>query len=350
MFVETQYPLQAHNSFGISAKAQRLVCIRDEADIDAVLADAELAAAPKFVLGGGSNIVLTGDVKPLVLKMEMRGKRLVAETDKAWIVEAAAGEKWHDLVAWTLEQGWPGLENMALIPGTVGASPVQNIGAYGVELQDRFHELDAVELSSGQRFSLNAAQCAFGYRDSVFKHTSSGPNDLGLAGRAIITRVRFHLPKQWKPVLGYLDLERKMAETGISQPTAQQIFEWVCAIRKAKLPDPAVIGNAGSFFKNPTVTQEQCDDIIAREPKVVHYLLDDGRIKLAAGWLIDACGWKGKTVGNAGVYEKQALVLVNVGGTEHPCTGGEVMTLAKAIQTSVYERFGIRLEPEPVVV
>jgi UDP-N-acetylmuramate dehydrogenase len=171
-----------------------------------------------------------------------------------------------------------------------------------------------------------------------------------LAGKALITRVRFDLRKDWKPVLGYLDLERKMAETGISQPTAQQIFEWVCAIRQAKLPDPAVIGNAGSFFKNPTVTQDQCDDIIAREPKVVHYLLDDGRIKLAAGWLIDACGWKGKTVGNAGVYEKQALVLVNVGGTEHPCTGGEVMTLAKAIQTSVYERFGIRLEPEPVVV
>ena len=166
----------------------------------------------------------------------------------------------------------------------------------------------------------------------------------------MITRVRFYLRKDWKPVLGYLDLERKMAETGINNPTAQQIFEWVCAIRRAKLPDPAVIGNAGSFFKNPTVTQEQCDDIIAREPKVVHYSLDDGRIKLAAGWLIDACGWRGKTVGNAGVYDKQALVLINVGGAKHPCTGGEVMTLAKAIQTSVYERFGIRLEPEPVVV
>ncbi len=350
MLVEPNTPLQAYNSFGISAKALQLVRVHSDADVQAVLADAALSNAPKFVLGGGSNIVLTGDVKPLVLKVEMKGKRLVEETDKAWIVQAAAGEKWHDLVAWTLEQGWPGLENMALIPGTVGASPVQNIGAYGVELQDRFHSLDAIDLTTGQSFSLDAAQCAFGYRDSVFKHTSSGPNGLGLAGKALITRVRFCLPKLWKPVLGYLDLERKMAETGISQPTAQQIFDWVCAIRKAKLPDPAVIGNAGSFFKNPTVTQEQCDDIIAREPKVVHYLLDDGRIKLAAGWLIDACGWKGKTVGNAGVYDKQALVLVNVGGTENPCTGGEVMTLAKAIQTSVYERFGIRLEPEPVVV
>ena len=350
MLVEPNTPLQAHNTFGISAKALQLVRVHTEADVQAVLADAVLRDAPKFVLGGGSNIVLTGDVKPLVLKVEIKGMRLVEETDKAWVVEAAAGENWHKLVAWTLDNGWPGLENMALIPGSVGASPVQNIGAYGVELQDRFHSLDAIDLTTGQTFSLDAAQCAFGYRDSVFKHVSSGPNGLGLAGKALITRVRFLLRKDWKPVLGYLDLERKMAETGICNPTAQQIFEWVCAIRKAKLPDPAVIGNAGSFFKNPTVTQDQCDDIIAREPKVVHYLLDDGRIKLAAGWLIDACGWKGKTVGNAGVYEKQALVLVNVGGKEHPCTGGEVMTLAKAIQTSVYERFGIRLEPEPVVV
>ncbi len=350
MLVEPNYPLQAHNSFGISAKALQLVHVRSEADVQAVLADATLRDLPKFVLGGGSNIVLTGDVKPLVLKVEMKGMRLVEETDKAWIVEAAAGESWHELVRWTLTQGWPGLENMALIPGSVGASPVQNIGAYGVELQDRFDSLDAIDLSSGRSFSLDAAQCAFGYRDSIFKHESSGANGLGLAGKALITRVRFVLRKDWKPVLGYLDLERKMAETGITQPSAQQIFDWVCAIRRAKLPDPAVIGNAGSFFKNPTVTQEQCDDIIARDPKVVHYVLDDGRIKLAAGWLIDACGWKGKTMGHAGVYEKQALVLVNKGGREHPCTGGEVMTLAKAIQTSVYERFGIRLEPEPVVV
>jgi UDP-N-acetylmuramate dehydrogenase len=313
-----------------------------------------LGAAPKFILGGGSNIVLTGDVKPLVLKMEMKGMRLVDETPKAWIVEAEAGENWHSFVAWTLAQGWPGLENMALIPGSVGASPVQNIGAYGVELQDRFDSLDAIDLTTGKSFSLNAAQCAFGYRDSIFKHgphqTQGASSSMGLAGKAIITRVRFLLPKNWKPVLGYLDLERKMQETGVHQPSAQQIFDWVCAIRQAKLPDPAVIGNAGSFFKNPTVTPDQCADIIAREPKVVHYLLDDGRIKLAAGWLIDACGWKGKTVGNAAVYDKQALVLINKGGASNPCTGGEVMTLAKAIQTSVYERFGIRLEPEPVVV
>ena len=339
-------PLQPWNTFGIVAKAQSLVRIADTDDVRQVLADPALAAAPKFVLGGGSNIVLTGDVKPLVLKVEIMGRRLVDESPKAWIVQAGAGENWHELVAWTLAQGLPGLENLALIPGTVGASPVQNIGAYGVELQDRFESLDGIDLTTGEAFTLDAAKCAFGYRDSVFKHAST----FGLASRALITQVRFRLPKPWKPVLGYADLERKMADTGIRQPSAQQIFDWVCAIRGAKLPDPRVIGNAGSFFKNPTVTPEQCVDIIAREPKVVHYPMADGSVKLAAGWLIDACGWKGKSVGNAGVYEKQALVLVNRGGAAHPATGGEVMTLAKAIQTSVYERFGILLEPEPVVV
>ncbi|MFZ3126760.1 MAG: UDP-N-acetylmuramate dehydrogenase, partial [Rhodoferax sp.] len=333
-----------------------LARIGSEADLRDLLADPEWGGAPKFVLGGGSNVVFTGDVKPLVLKVEVMGRRLVEETPKAVIVEAGGGEIWHDFVAWTLEQGYPGLENMALIPGTVGASPVQNVGAYGVELQDRFDSLDAMDLQTGQMFTLNAAQCAFGYRDSVFKHggtlQSGGHQVLGLKDRALILRVRFALPKVWKPVLGYADIEKKMAEQGCTQPTAQQLFDWVCAIRRAKLPDPAVVGNAGSFFKNPTVTPEQCADIIAREPKVVHYHLADGSVKLAAGWLIDSCGWKGKSVGQAGVYEKQALVLVNRGaGTDgNGATGGEVMTLARAIQTSVYERFGILLEPEPVVV
>ncbi|MGH8033875.1 MAG: UDP-N-acetylmuramate dehydrogenase [Lysobacterales bacterium] len=354
MLVEKNVPLQHSNSFGIVAKALTLVRVGSEADIAAVLQDPALQAAPKFVLGGGSNIVLTGDVKSLVLKVEIMGKRLLGENAKAWIVEAGAGENWHDLVSWTLQNGYPGLENLALIPGTVGASPVQNIGAYGVELQDRFESLDAVDLTTGQHFTLNAAQCAFGYRDSVFKHSStggsSGAQGFGLAGKALITRVRFALPKSWKPVLGYADIEKKMLQSKLDAPDALQIYEWICDIRRAKLPDPQVIGNAGSFFKNPTVSPEQCADIIQREPKIVHYHLANGSVKLAAGWLIDACGWKGKTIGNAGVYEKQALVLVNKGGSSHPVTGGEVMTLAKAIQTSVYERFGILLEPEPVVV
>jgi UDP-N-acetylmuramate dehydrogenase len=344
MLVEKNVPLQSFNTFHIVAKAHHLVRIATQEDVHTLLANPQWTNAGHLVLGGGSNMVLTGDVKPLVLKVEVMGRKLVQETSKTFIVEAGAGENWHDFVAWTLAQGYPGLENMALIPGTVGASPVQNVGAYGVELQDRFESLDAIDLQTGKVFTLNAAQCAFGYRDSVFKH--GGGQSLGLKDRALILRVRFALPKPWKPVLGYADIDKKMAEHACTQPTAQQLFDWVCEIRRAKLPDPALIGNAGSFFKNPTVSAEQCQDIIARDPKVVHYRLADGSVKLAAGWLIDSCGWRGKSIGQAGVYEKQALVLVNRGGA----TGGEVMTLAKAIQTSVYERFGLLLEPEPVVV
>lgn len=371
MMVEHNQSLQSYNSFGILARAQAMVRVRHEDDLRQALRDPELKELPKFVLGGGSNLVLTGDLKACVLKMENLGRALVHEDDRAYIVQAQAGENWHDFVAWTLEQGWPGLENLALIPGTVGASPVQNIGAYGVELQDRFHELDAIHLDSGESFTLNAAQCAFGYRDSVFKHgpfsrwgelkrssqdlsaSDSGQADrpfMGLAARAVITRVRFRLPKKWTPVLEYQDLQKRLKEFAQDKPSAKDIFEWVCEIRREKLPDPKWIGNVGSFFKNPTVSEEQCKDIIAREPSLVHYALHDGNYKLAAGWLIDACGWKGKSVGQAAVYEKQALVLINKGGREMPCTGGEVMTLARAIQTSVYERFGIRLEPEPLVL
>ncbi|WP_256364453.1 UDP-N-acetylmuramate dehydrogenase [Rhizobacter sp. Root404] len=338
MQIERGVSLKPYNSFSLPAVAGTLVRIASDADVRRVVDDPVLGSAPKFVLGGGSNIILTRDMPQIVLKVEVRGIRLVEERADAWIVEAGAGENWHDLVAHTLAHGWPGLENLALIPGTVGASPVQNIGAYGVELKDRFESLDAVDLVTGRTQTLFADTCAFGYRDSVFKNA--------LANRTVITRVRFRLPRPWQPVLGYLDIERRMAETGIHAPNAQQVFDWICAIRRAKLPDPAVIGNAGSFFKNPIVTPEQCRDIIGRDPEIVHYPLPDGSIKLAAGWMIDACGWKGKHVGQAAVYEKQALVLVNRGGA----IGSEVMLLAGAIQESVYGRFGIRLEPEPLVV
>jgi len=356
MLVEKNVSLQPLNTFGIAARARTLVRVRSVPDLQALWADSRLARQAMLVLGGGSNIVLTGDVKPVVLKMEIKGLRLLHETARGWLIEAGAGENWHDVVQHTLERGWPGLENLALIPGTVGAAPVQNIGAYGVELQDRFHSLVAFDWLNGQPLLLNAAQCAFGYRDSVFKHaaplarTEGGMaqcRGMGLAGRAVITHVRLWLPKPWQPVLGYLDLAKKQAASGIPHPNARQIFDWVCSIRRAKLPDPAILGNVGSFFKNPSVTPEQCKDIIARDPAVVHYPMPDGSFKLAAGWLIDACGWRGKSIGQAGVYEKQALVLVNRGRS---VTGGEVMTLARAIQTSVYERFGIRLEAEPTVV
>ncbi len=342
MHVETGVSLKPFNTFALPALAERLVRITAESSVRQVVDHPELGRAPKFILGGGSNIVLTRDVSALVLKVEVAGRRLAEERPDAWIVEAGAGENWHELVEWTLAHGWPGLENLALIPGTVGAAPVQNIGAYGVELADRFESLDAVDLVTGRTVTLTRAMCRFGYRDSVFKHADFG----GLAGKSVITRVRLRLPRPWVPVLGYVDLERKVYETGVTAPGARQIFDWVCAIRRSKLPDPAAIGNAGSFFKNPVVTPEQCRDIIGRDPEIVHYPLPDGSVKLAAGWLIDACGWKGKSIGGAGVYERQALVLVNRGRA----TGGEVVTLARAIQESVYGRFGIRLEPEPVVV
>jgi UDP-N-acetylmuramate dehydrogenase len=338
MQIESGVSLKPYNSFGLPAVAQTLVRIASDADVRRVVDHPQLGRSPKFVLGGGSNIILTRDMPQVVLRVEVMGRRLVEERADAWIVEAGAGENWHDFVAWTLAQGHPGLENMALIPGTVGASPVQNIGAYGIELKDRFESLDAVDLVTGRTVTLGSELCAFGYRDSEFKRS--------LAGRVVITRVRFRLPKPWQPVLGYLEIERKMTETGFFTPSPQQVFDWICAIRRAKLPDPATVGNAGSFFKNPVVTPEQCRDIIGRDPEIVHYPMPDGSMKLAAGWMIDACGWKGKTVGRAGVYEKQALVLVNRGGA----IGSEVMTLALAIQESVYGRFGIRLEHEPVVV
>jgi UDP-N-acetylmuramate dehydrogenase len=336
--VQPRASLREHNTFGLPALAATLVRLHSEADVRRVVDHPQFGLAPKFVLGGGSNVVFTRDVPSVVLKVEIGGRRLVREEAAAWIVEAGAGENWHAFVDWTLAQGYPGLENLALIPGSCGAAPVQNIGAYGVELKDRFDSLDAVDLVTGHTFTLGAAECAFGYRDSVFKQA--------LAGKCVIVRVRFRLPKPPLPVLGYLDLERKIAETGNTRPDARTVFDWVVAIRRAKLPDPARIGNAGSFFKNPVVSPEQCRDIIGRDPEIVHYPLADGRVKLAAGWLIDACGWKGKTVGRAGVYDKQALVLVNLGGA----SGAEVVTLAKAIQESVYGRFGIRLEPEPVIV
>lgn len=342
MHIETGVGLRSYNSFGLPAVADTLVRITSDADVRAVVDHPTLGRAPKFVLGGGSNIILTRDMPQVVLKVEVQGLRLAEERPDAWIVEAGAGESWHGLVMWTLAQGYPGLENMALIPGTVGAAPVQNIGAYGIELQDRFESLDVVDLRTGLTTTLGAERCAFGYRDSVFKQA--------LAGRVVITRVRLRLPRPWRPVLGYLELERRLAEWQAGdaqrQPSATQIADWVMEIRRAKLPDPALIGNAGSFFKNPVVTPEQCRDIIGRDPEIVHYPMPDGTVKLAAGWMIDACGWKGKTVGQAGVYEKQALVLVNRG----EAIGAEVMTLARAIQESVYGRFGIRLETEPVVV
>jgi UDP-N-acetylmuramate dehydrogenase len=288
------------------------------------------------VLGGGSNILLTRDFSGLVLHVGIKGIEIVGEDTDATYVRAAAGENWHQFVQWTLAHGLGGLENLSLIPGSVGAAPIQNIGAYGIEIKDLFHSLTLFDFETGEQTVLDKAECMFGYRDSVFKHR--------LRDRAVVLDVTFALPKQWQPNLRYADVTNELAARSITQPTAQDISAAVIAIRTRKLPDPAVIGNAGSFFKNPVVTPMQRDALLQRYPQMVNYAQPDGSVKLAAGWLIDQCGWKGKTAGAAGVYENQALVLVNRGGA----SGAEIAQLAAAIQADVAQRFDVQLEPEPI--
>lgn len=329
--------LRPFNTFGIEARARHYVRVTCTEQVLAVFADPSLVAMPRLVLGGGSNLLLTQDVEGLVLHMALQGRALVHEDAEHFYVRAAAGETWHDFVQWTLAQGWGGLENLSLIPGTVGAAPIQNIGAYGVETKDVFHSVTVFDPARGTTRTLNKAECRFGYRDSVFKHEGA---DL------IILDVTFALPKAWRANTAYGELAQELAGQGITQAQPQQVADAVIAIRRRKLPDPAVIGNAGSFFKNPVVSAEQCAQLLARFPTLVHHRQADGSEKLAAGWLIDQCGWKGRSMGAAGVYAKQALVLVNHGGA----SGAEVVQLARAIQDDVAARYGVRLEPEPVFI
>jgi UDP-N-acetylmuramate dehydrogenase len=324
------------NTLGLVSQADAFVTLTDPAQLPAVSRLARDASS-LLVLGGGSNLVLPERVAGLVARVAFKGVRLLEARPDAWLVEAAGGETWHGFVESCVGQGWDGLENLALIPGTVGAAPVQNIGAYGVELQERFHSLTAWDVREGRYVEMSAADCRFSYRDSVFKH--------GEPGRWIIVSVRFALPRPWRPVLGYPDLQRH-ARLAAGAPAARQVFDAVCEIRRAKLPDPAETGNAGSFFKNPIVSADTRDALAGRFPGLVSYAQADGRCKLAAGWLIDQCGWKGRTLGAAGVHDRQALVLVNRGGAG----AADIMALARAIQDAVFERYGVRLEPEPVVV
>jgi UDP-N-acetylmuramate dehydrogenase len=338
MHIEKQVDLKLYNTLGLSAVASTLIRVRSEADLLEVAHHPAYGRAPKFVLGGGSNIVLHSPELPLIVKVEIGGRRLVRETENEWIIEAGAGENWHDLVKWTLANNWPGLENLALIPGTAGAAPVQNIGAYGIELKDRFLSLDAVDLNTGRSFGLTREQCRFGYRDSIFKHPAAEP--------WVITRVHLRLPKPWASVLDYPELRRCAQDPSAPPADARRIYAWVCDLRRAKLPDPDLLCNAGSFFKNPIIEPNRLAAILKADPQIMHYPLPDGRIKLSAGWMIDACGWKGKRAGNVGVFEKQALVLCNYGGASAP----ELLALVARIQNSVHRRFGICLEMEPTLI
>lgn len=329
--------LTRFNTFGLTARAARLVHVRDADQARALVNEADWTHTPRLVLGGGSNVVLTGDFAGTVLKVDLPGRRLLRTEPEAWIVEAGAGENWHDFVRWTLAQGWPGLENLSLIPGTVGAAPIQNIGAYGLELVDRFESLDAIDLDSGAYRSFGVRDCAFGYRDSVFKRQP---------GKWLVTAVRFRLPRPWQAVTRYADVARELDARGIGAPSALDISDAVIAIRRRKLPDPAEIGNAGSFFKNPVVAAEACARLLAAHPALPHYPQPDGSEKLAAGWLIEQAGWKGRDLGPVGCFERQALVLVNRGGA----SGADVRRIADAIMADVERAFGVRLEPEPVFV
>jgi UDP-N-acetylmuramate dehydrogenase len=317
------------HTLGLRAQAARLAVVQHLGDLPTMLAIAQL---PLRILGSGSNLVPGERVGGTVLKVELRGQRLLREDADAWYVAAAAGENWHDFVQWTLAQGWPGLENLSLIPGTVGAAPIQNIGAYGVELKDRFESLTAYHLADGTMRTFTLAECQFAYRDSVFKQAE--------ANRWLITEVVFRLPKQWQAMLGYGDLAQRAG----AAPTPQAVANAVIAIRQSKLPDPAVIGNAGSFFHNPIVSAEQAAVLKGAHPTLPVYVQADGRSKLAAGWLIEQTGWKGRQLGPVGMYEKQALVLVNHGGA----TARDVRALMEAVRTDVAARFGVTLQPEPI--
>jgi UDP-N-acetylmuramate dehydrogenase len=327
--------LQAYNTFGVNAFADALIEIDSEEKLQEVIHSKP--ARPFFILGGGSNVLFRQDLKDTVLLNCIKGMVLVEEDDETATIAVGGGENWHELVRWTLENNWGGLENLSLIPGTVGAAPIQNIGAYGVELKDSFMGLEAIELSTGEEQVFSAEDCQFGYRDSYFKRDGKG--------KYFITRVYLSLSKQTQVNTSYGAIQEVLQAANIDQPTIHDVSNAVIQIRSSKLPDPAVIGNCGSFFKNPELEQSEFENLYAQYSQMPHYPAI-GKVKVPAGWLIEQCGWKGQKRGNVGCYEKQALVLVNLGGA----TGGEVWDLAQEIKTSVKEKFGVELEVEVNVI
>ena len=331
-------PLASRNTFGVVAKADRLVELHDADALPAALA--ALGEVPRLILGSGSNLLLTGDVAGGVLAVATRGRRIIEDDGRHALVEAEAGENWHEFVVWTLGQGLYGLQNLSLIPGTVGAAPVQNIGAYGVELESLVDSLDAVELRDGRPVRLERSACEFAYRDSRFRRSRGD--------RLLILRVRLRLSRDPIVDTTYSALQAELDARGVSHPTPAQVSAAVCAIRRRRLPDPARIGNAGSFFKNPVVDQETLAAIRVTHPEAPVFpagAAGVGAVKLSAAWLIERCGWKGRRLGAAGVHAEHSLVLVNHGGA----TGAQILELADRIRASVRDAFGIELEPEPTI-
>ena len=332
--VQAGVSLKRYNSFGVDVSARWFTEVHDDQQVREALAYAAQRQLSVMLLGGGSNLLLTRDVEALVARMASRGIRLLRDDGDQVLIEAEAGEPWHPFVQWTLQQGFVGLENLSLIPGTVGAAPMQNIGAYGVELKDSFAGLTALDRHSGELREFSLAECEFAYRDSLFKRA---------AGRWVILRVRFALSRSAPLHLDYGPVRQRLLEQGVAGATAMDVSRAICAIRSEKLPDPAQLGNAGSFFKNPLVSAELAEHLRYEYADLVAYPQADGRVKLAAGWLIERAGWKGFREGDAGVHHLQALVLVNHGRA----SGQQLLALAQRIQADIVQRFAVELEIEP---
>ncbi len=331
--LERNVSLKPYNTFGLNVQAKMMARVGSVADLQTILTDSSLKNEARFILGGGSNILLTKDVESLVIKNEVSGINLISEDDKSYFIKSGAGVVWHQLVMHCIKNGYAGIENLSLIPGNVGAAPMQNIGAYGVELKDVFQSLEAVEMESGEVQTFSAEACEFGYRESVFKRK--------LKGQFVITSVTLKLKKSAKLNTSYGAIEQELDRLAIDSPTIKDVSQAVINIRQSKLPDPKELGNSGSFFKNPIVPTSKFEELKSRHPNIPGYPVGENT-KLAAGWLIEQCGWKGKVVGNTGSHAKQALVLVNYGNA----TGVEIFNLSEKIMKSVYDTFGVQLERE----
>lgn len=334
MKLQSDFSLKPYNTFGIDVKAKLFARFDNVQELQELLQMPELKEEPKLILGGGSNLLFTKDFDGVVLQNNIKGIEVLREDDAQVFVKAGSGEVWHEFVLFALEHNLAGVENLSLIPGTVGAAPLQNIGAYGVELKDVFYELEAVEMKTGKLHTFSNEACRFGYRESVFK------NDL--KGQFIVTSVTFRLHKKHTVNTSYGAISSTLQELNITEPTIQDVSAAVCSIRQSKLPDPKEIGNAGSFFKNPEIPIALFDILKEQYPDMPAYPVSETTVKVPAGWLIEQCGWKGKVIDNYGVHKKQALVLVNYGGA----SGDKLKQLAFDIIHSVQEKFGISLHPE----
>ena len=337
MQMQSNFSLKSFNTFGIEAKAKNFVAVHSLDELKTVLA--EHAAEPKFILGGGSNMLLTQDIEALVIHIDLKGKRIVKEDDDFVWVESMAGENWHEFVLWTIDQNFGGLENMSLIPGNVGTTPVQNIGAYGTEIKDTFVSCDAMKIDDQTMRTFSKEDCRFGYRESIFKQEAKN--------QYIITSVVFKLTKRNHKInTSYGDITKELALQNVTVPTLKDVSNAVIAIRQSKLPDPKVLGNSGSFFKNPVISRSHFEKVQAQFPEIKFFEVSPTEVKVPAGWLIEQAGYKGFRKGDAGVHKNQALVLVNYGSA----TGQEILALSREVQQAVFDKYSIAIEAEVNVI